>query len=147
MWIIDASAACKLYLEEPESDLAMRFCRENAGALFAPDLLLAEVANGILKPNVPPELGPRLPLADAKRALRDLAGRVKLSPTAPAAMEVAMEMAAKMRHHLHDCVYLAQALADDRALVTADMNFLRKARETEWAGLVLRLPDALARPA
>ena len=144
MLIPDASVAVKWYLPEgTEEDipLAARFQRGAEGMLFAPDLLLLEVGSGMLNRMRRGKVG----MNDVVRAAADLPMRVALSPLTESLIGPALEMGAELAHHPQDCLYLAQAVAEGRRLVTADGKFFRKAENSRWRDYVVRLPDALAR--
>ena len=144
MLIPDASVAVKWYLPEGmEADisLAMEFQRRAEGMLFAPDLLLLEVGSGMLTRMRKGEAD----MAKVLFAARDLPRCVALSPLTESLIVLTLEIGAEMGHYPQDCLYLAQAVAEGRTLVTADGKFIRKAENSRWRDYVVGLPDALDR--
>lgn len=141
--IPDASVAVKWYLPdglEADAPLAQEFLRRAAGMLSAPDFLRLEVGGALLKRM-------RRGHVDMGRvvfAFRDLPECVELQPLTEALMFSALEFGEALRHHPHDCLYLAQAVAEDGLVVTADEKFLRKVEPSQWRDYVLRPPAALA---
>jgi predicted nucleic acid-binding protein len=90
--------------------------------MLAPDLLLVEVANALWKKTAGSEISP----AEADRAF-DLVSEsgIDLRPTAPL-LGRAMQVARRLKHPVHDCVYLALAEREHASFVTADRRLLRR---------------------
>jgi len=120
-WVIDASVAVKWVIPEVLSEHAERL-REGANDVLAPDLLLVEVANALWRKTAAREISAR----EAGTAL-DLVTEsgITLRPTGPLVPR-AMEMAQRLAHPVHDCVYLALAERERADLVTADHRLLRR---------------------
>lgn len=124
--VIDASVACKWYLDEDESDRAQAIL-DGDELLVAPALLLAEVGNvlwqrlrkGQIQPRQADEIVTHLPdvflvLAEARDLLAD-----------------AVAIARSLDHPIYDCFYLALTKRWDAPLVTADDSLLPKIIRTE----------------
>ena len=102
---------------------------------------LSEVGSGMLVRMRQGKIG----MGHVAHAAADLPIRVALSPLTESLIGPALEMGAEMAHYPQDCLYLAQAVAEGRRLVTADEKFFRKAEKSRWRDYVVRLPDALNR--
>ena len=126
--VVDSSVALKWYVEEPESDRAAALI---GGDLFAPDLILAEIANALWKKVQRGEIE----TAQSELVLPLLRSTVRLrssSPLADAALEAALELC----HPVYDCFFLVLARELDAQLVTADARLLGACRDTRFASLV-----------
>jgi len=114
-WVVDASVAVKWVIPESLSDRADRLLASDED-LLAPDLLPVEVANALWKKTARQEISAR----EADRALGLLLDSgIVLRPTAPL-LARAMALARRLRHPVHDCVYLALAEHERARFVTAD---------------------------
>lgn len=132
--MIDASVACKWYLDEDESDRAQAIL-DGDELLVAPALLLAEVGNvlwqrlrkGQIQPRQADEIVTHLPdvflvLAETRDLLAD-----------------AVAIARSLDHPIYDCFYLALTKRWDAPLVTADDSLLPNIIRTEWTTRVIPL--------
>lgn len=129
MTVVDASVALKWFVEEDGSDAARAL---HGRHLTAPDLLIAEVANGLWRM----VRSGRLPPAAAPLAMRRLPRYLaSLAPLAPLAGRAA-EIALALDHPAYDAFYLALAEASGSIVVTADRRLLDKAAGSPWSGLV-----------
>jgi predicted nucleic acid-binding protein len=134
--IVDASVAAKWFLDEPLSDKARTLiARED---LKAPDIIVPEVLNALRKA-VRDE---RLTLAVANSCVSKIA--LAIPTISPSLMwaEIALDMSVALRHHVNDCLYLANAAEMDTTLVTADEAFTAAVRASQWADHVTALADA-----
>lgn len=131
--IVDASVAVKWVIEEADSPLA----RELLGRtdLIAPALIHSEVANAIWKKQRRGEFANEADLLQLPSMLASLIVTVDDTPMMPRALKLAIEL----DHPIYDCVYLATAELLDRALMTADARFLRKASSHASGSRVLAL--------
>lgn len=120
-WIVDASVAVKWVIPEVLSEPADRV-RASDDDLVAPDLLLVEVANTLWKKTVAREI--TTAEADVAFELIHDSG-IDWRPTTPL-LSRAREMAGRLDHPVHDCVYLALAEREQGTFVTADRRLLRK---------------------
>ena len=132
--VVDASVAVRWLLDVSGSAQAYSLLREE-DRIVAPDLVVAEIANGLWKAVRFASLAP----ATAAEAMA-------LAPTgfhelvpAPALADRALAIALELSHPAYDCFYLA--LAETRAiqLVTADERLLRRCASTRFAKLVRAL--------
>ena len=129
MIVIDASVALKWVIEEPGSDAAATLQDET---LLAPDLWLLECANALWARVRRRLLGP----ADAIA----LFSRLEAAPvrTMPSQLYVAeaLQLAGDLDHPVYDCLYLAAALRENAAVVTADNRFYQATRSSLLADQV-----------
>lgn len=129
--IIDASVALKWVLPEDGTDRARALIEQDA--LAAPDLFWIECANVLW---VKARRG-QIKQDDARAACAAIAATpIRALPTealAAAALEIALEL----NHSAYDCLYLAAALAERSALITADQGLATKAAaHAGYAGFV-----------
>lgn len=112
--VIDASVAVKWFVPEVHSIAAGRWLGQVG--LLAPDLIVAEVGNVVWK-----KLARREITVDEGRMILRGFGAVPLE-TRPMweLLPVAFEIAVGLNRTLYDSVYLALAIAQQTALVTAD---------------------------
>lgn len=121
MLVVDTSVAVKWVV--PEAGANIEFGTDAALALLsetliAPDCILGEFANALFKKVQRREIGTR----QAKMALAILGDIVDLVPSAPL-VEPAMELALRLPHPVHDCIFLVAAMRMQLQLVTADRKF------------------------
>ncbi|BBK33350.1 putative nucleic acid-binding protein [Stella humosa] len=140
MLLIDASIACKWYLDEADSEQA-RAIVGGGDDLVAPDIILPEVANALWRCNRRGEITAE----NAAGALKGLEMVFhSLIPTAPITV-AAFELAASLRHPVYDCVYLIAARNLGIPMVTADSRLCAVVRGTAWQGVVAPLDVASRR--
>lgn len=121
--MVDASVAVKWFLPEPASDRADAL-RNHSGPLVAPDLILLEVGNVLIRAARRGDL----PLADVEEAVTRLAaGPVRLTRASEFVTE-ALAIAGRHGGTLYDAVYVAVARSLDAALVTDDREMTAIAR-------------------
>lgn len=133
--VVDASVALKWVLVEPDSALAEDVL---FSPLVAPDWWRVEVANGLWKAFDRGEID----LDEARAGLARFADVAVETEDAVGLLDEAMILAARLRHAVHDCLYLALAIRWDTRMVTADGEFLRALeREPELARRVVLLAD------
>lgn len=132
MRLIDASVAVKFALDE-DDHLSARMLIEDA--LCAPELILAETANGWWKALARGALtGDQF-----HSAVGSLPGAFEtLYPTEPV-LQRAARLADEMQHPVYDCVYLAWAEQTGIPLLTADRRLMGKASAAGRAGLCVAL--------
>lgn len=127
--LIDASVALKLFLEEDDSPAAQLLLEQTA--LEAPELILAEVANGLWKAH-------RRATLSAEVYARDIAKLFEIFDTLHpigALMIRAAEIGRLLDHPVYDCVYLACAEREESPVVTADRRLLRAVSGSGWEPL------------
>ncbi|MFM7676242.1 MAG: type II toxin-antitoxin system VapC family toxin [Synechococcus sp.] len=113
--VLDASAAIRLVLGDPAAVPLAQPIRD-AALVLAPELMLSEVANTLLKLQRAAQLSdldPQQLLADA----RDLVDRVE--PDRHLQAE-ALAMACRFNHPVYNCLYLALARREAATLISAD---------------------------
>jgi predicted nucleic acid-binding protein len=121
--VVDASVACKWYLDEPLSDAARRVAAED-GLLIAPDLILAEVGNVLWQRRVKNEIT----RAQADEIVRHLPGALLLIASKEL-LARALEIAERIGHPIYDCFYAATAERWEAPLITADKRFFEAMRK------------------
>lgn len=123
--VVDASVAVKLYFAERDSDRALQIVANEDLLLHAPDILVAEVANALLRRERDREIS----AVQVDRALCDLLAIASTLTASSSLMEDTTRIAREMRHPVYDCFYLALAVRLDVTLVTADVTFVERCRE------------------
>jgi predicted nucleic acid-binding protein len=119
-FVIDASIAIKWVVEESGTPEAVRLLgRAN---LVAPDLLIPECANILLKKVQKDELTKEEVLL-AARILQT--AEIELVPMRTM-LEPAVRIAVELNHPAYDCVYLALAIDRDCPFATADEQFVQR---------------------
>lgn len=134
MIVIDASVALKWFLVEHGSNEALRLAGSGR-SLAAPDLIIAEVCNGLWKSARLGRLtSEQVSLATAK--LPDF-----LSQLAPGRLlaERAVMIANEVGHPVYDCFYLALAEQLETKLVTADRRLMAVLSGTPWRSRIAGL--------
>lgn len=133
--IVDASVAFKWFVPESDSDAALALF-ETTEPLYAPDLVLTEVANAMWARlrKVDGDHGPAVKAAASAlpRMLTLLVPVVELLPRA-------IELAFNLQHPIYDCLYLALAEREKAALITADRRLIATAGSGGHAALVRAL--------
>ena len=118
--IIDASVAFKWLAEEDDSDAA--FALLDRYELFAPILLMHEIANGLWKKLRREQIDRSVSFSDELNRIPQLVKLIDETPHVARALEIGREFG----HAIYDCVYLAMAEARSDQLVTADTKFMAK---------------------
>ena len=122
--VVDTSIAVKWYLPEKGSEEAARLRSgwEMAGApVMMPELVRVEFANAIwshkqLRPEEKKEIVSQF-----------LDMPFEILPVGTELVEKALEIALKLDATVYDCIYLALAIFAGSRLVTADVQFAKKA--------------------
>jgi predicted nucleic acid-binding protein len=134
MLVADASVVIKWFVrEELHAEATALLVGENE--LYAPDLLLSEIANVAWKKTVRGEI-------HAPQATQIVAACLEGVPSIlPSAnfVERALQMALALDHSVYDCLYLACAEMIGGVLVTSDVAFCRQVQRTAWTPFVRRL--------
>lgn len=130
--VVDTSVAVKWFVDEPDRYSA-RLLLSAEHSLFAPDFLIAEVANVLWRKS---RIGD-ISADQMNQALRDLPRFFqRLSPTEDLVLD-ALVAARELSHSVYDCLFLVLAGAiPDAVLATADERFLAKVAPSSFAGLV-----------
>jgi len=137
--VVDASVAVKWILPEPHSAAARRIL-EGTDELMAPDLILAEAGNSFWKRVRREDMAPgegRAALAAFQRLPLRLRSHSSLMP-------LALEVALRTHCTVHDCLYLALAIARDTSMVTADRPLFERVDASPLADRIRWVTDATA---
>ena len=138
-FVVDASVAVKLLVDEPDSDAA-RELASSGQDLHAPRLMASEVANALWRKA---RLG-QIERADAGAALAllsDMPVRWNDDETVSAD---AVRLALAFDYPVYDCMYLALAHRIGATVVTADRRFVTAAAPTQHGEAILTLADYAA---
>ncbi len=120
--IVDASVGVKWVIEEENTSHAERLFEEYE-LLAIPDCFFSEVANVLWKRTRRSNPSERITEAVARDGLAEiLALGLRVTPSAELVSD-ALEIALEIGHPTYDCDYLALALREGAALVTADSKF------------------------
>ena len=138
-FVVDASVAVKLLVDEPDSDAA-RELTATGRELHAPRLMASEVANALW---YKARLG-QIERADAGAALAWITDMPLRWNDDEAVSADAVRLALALDHPVYDCVYLALAHRIGATMVTADRRFATAVAPTEHGEAVLTLADYAA---
>lgn len=134
--VIDASVAVKWFVEEEGSERAEVLLDEGV-ELFAPRLILGEVANALWKTirrgELPADLG--------EEAVRRLPRTIRYLFDTDGFLKEALEMALALDHPIYDCLYVEGARRRQLPLITADARLIRKFAASPYAASILPLSD------
>ncbi len=118
--IIDASVAFKWLVEEEDSETALSLLEQSD--LFAPILLMHEVANGLWKKSQRQQIQPSVSFSNEINRIPQLVQLVDETQHVARALELGREFG----HAVYDCIYLAMAEARSDILVTADAKLIER---------------------
>ena len=135
-FVVDASVAVKLLVDEPDSDAARKLAASGR-ELHAPRLMASEVANALWRKA---RLG-QIERADAGAALACLSDMPVRWNDDETVSADAVRLALALDHPVYDCMYLALAYRMGATVVTADRRFVAAVASTEHGGSVLTLTD------
>lgn len=134
-WVLDASVAIKLLVEEEESDRAAALLDD---PLCAPDFLGVECANALWRKA---KQGALTAVEASERVVRLSA--LPIRPLRSATLLVgALSRAIRHGHPVYDCLYLEAAAVTGLTLVTADRRLARLADDGAEVVLLSDLPPA-----
>lgn len=135
--VVDASVAVKWYVPEPGSAEAATILARTDHPL-APDLIVAELGNVLWKKVRRGELE----TSDAAEIMDAFVMACPLTlHTSLTYVRTALDLASAYAHPVYDALYLAVALAQDCALVTADTRLRRALAGTALEPTILLLSD------
>ncbi len=138
MIVVDASVACKWYLDEPECDAARSLVAAKT-ELIAPDLILAEFANVAWKRFSRGEITEQQAIAMVDHlpyVLLDIVSCLGLR-------QRALNIAIALDHPTYDGFYIALAMERGLKLVTADQRLLDQVYGTPWEATVVDVKSAV----
>ena len=130
--MLDASAAVKLAVEEPDSALVRAMV--GATPVVAPELVLAEAANTLWRK----ARQGAIPAAEARAAQTGLGGLFARLVPLRALQDQALDLALRRDHPAYDCFYVALAMREAAPLLTAD----RRLAQRFGGDVEVRLPTA-----
>ncbi|MBN2450532.1 MAG: type II toxin-antitoxin system VapC family toxin [Lentisphaeria bacterium] len=134
--VVDASVVAAAFFPEPHHDAA-REVLASSRVLYAPELLLAEVANVVWKRHTRAELS----ASDAEALLADvLSLPIEYTPTA-ALISMALPLALRTGRTVYDCLYLALAVTRGAILITGDQRLANALSGTPLAAHVQTLAE------
>lgn len=116
--VVDASVVAKWFVPEIHSEAAVRWL-ESEIALYAPDLIGPEFGNILWKKVRRGEIG-RAEAREIMVAFAKLPFEIRPSSLL---LSSAFELALELDRTVYDSLYLALAVAEDCALITADAKF------------------------
>ena len=126
-FVVDACVAIKWFVPEIHADAARRLLREGR-TLLAPDLIWAEVANGLWRKWRDKEL-----TAEAVEGILNDFRRYPLRIRSGESLyDVAWPVAQGSGRTFYDSLYLALAVSNGCLLVTADLRFFNAVKDTPW---------------
>ena len=135
-FVVDASVAVKLLVDEPDSDAA-RGLAASGEELHAPRLMASEAANALWQKA---RTG-QMERADAGAALAWMAEMPLRWHDDETVGADALRLALALDHAVYDCVYLALAHRIGATVVTADRRFANVLASAEHGGSVMMLTD------
>jgi predicted nucleic acid-binding protein len=134
--VIDASVALKWFVNEPGAHQAQLLFAADIRRI-APDLALAEVANGLRRKE-------RTNVLAASAVDLAVAGLARmfhlLEPSSPHVGEAA-KLSRQLDHSVYDCLYLVIARHLSATLLTADARLVAKLGGTPLSAQVVALSD------
>ncbi len=133
-FVVDASVAVKLLVDEPDSNAA-RELTASGEELHAPRLMVSEVANALWRKV---RLG-QIERADAGAAMVLLVEMPMRWNSDESVSADAVRLALALDHPVYDCVYLALAHRIGGMVVTADRRFATAVAPTEHGEAVMTL--------
>lgn len=126
--VVDASVAVKWFVPEVHSDAAAQLL-EPGLHLSAPDLIGPEFANTLWKKVRRGELT----IANAAEIVKAFPAMDVEIHASRALLPAAFDLARVLDRTVYDCLYLALAIAQNAALVTADAKFHASAVQSPFA--------------
>ncbi|MGU3494439.1 type II toxin-antitoxin system VapC family toxin [Xanthobacteraceae bacterium A53D] len=134
--IVDASVAVKWFVPEAGSEEAERLL-DGKTRLFAPQLVLGEVANALWKAVRRGDMSPE----DGGETVDELPGYFSLLFETELLLGAALAMACSFDHPVYDCLYVESARRFDMPLLTSDLRLVRKFTGTAYARHIHSLSD------
>lgn len=138
MIVVDASVACKWYLDEPDCDAARALVTAKT-ELIAPDLILAEFANVAWKRLSRQEISEEQAMTMVDHLPYVLLEIVPCLGLRQRALSIAIAL----DHPTYDGFYIALAMERGLKLVTADKRLLDRVHGTPWEATVVDIKSAV----
>ena len=132
MIVVDASLALKWLVEEERSDEAIGWAAEQ-DQLIAPTLMRIEVANALFKKARDGDIHS----GAVPRAFASLSTFITEWTELNDVVDHALLLALELRHSVYDCCYLALAEQREVQVATADLELIRRCRDTRAEHLIL----------
>jgi predicted nucleic acid-binding protein len=123
MIVVDASVLLRACLKSSATSAALSTVSRSDA--IAPDIVLAEVANGLWRY----VRAGQMQASEAEEVLEAAALIVARLPVTPERLAAALRIACEVRHPVYDCIYLALAIEQRAALATSDVRLAEKARQ------------------
>ncbi len=137
--VVDANIAVKWLVDEGQRQEAMRLLHDES-ELNAPRVMATEVTNALWQKAERGEIG-----TTAAGVLADSVQRLPLYwANDEQIIADAVRIAIELDHAAYNCMYLALAHRLGARLVTADMEFVRRAAPTAHRGAIVGLADYAA---
>ena len=135
MIVVDASVALQWIVPEPDGQEDAESVLASAD-LWAPDLLLVEVANALRRKV---QLGEVLE-EQALSGFRRVADTLVISSVTTDIARRALELGLEIGHPVYDCVYLALAESLDTTIATRDTELTKRFTRAGYAHRLEALP-------
>ncbi len=135
-FVVDASVAVKLLVDEPGSDAARKLAASGQ-ELHAPRLMVSEAASALWRK----ARQGQIERADAGAAMASLSDMPVLWNDDETVGADAVRLAVALDHPVYDCVYVALAHRIGATVVTADRRFVTAVAPTEHGEAVMTLAD------
>lgn len=134
--VIDVSVAVKWFIPEIHSEAAVRLL-DSKFMISAPDLIVSEIGNTLWKKVRRQEITPE----EASEILNTFPNAgVEIYACGPL-LASALELAIALDRTVYDCLYLALAVAQNCALITADQRFHASVIESPLASHIRWIED------
>lgn len=133
-FVVDSSIAAKWFLPETWHDEALQLLNREE-AIYAPDLIVAEVANVAWKKALRGEVTER----QALDIVAGISSGVPILCPSSLLSEVALGIGLAIKHPVYDCLYMACAEYFGGVVVTDDQRLCRAVTGTIYAPLVVHI--------
>jgi predicted nucleic acid-binding protein len=133
--VVDASVALKWFLPAEFLGANALAVVKSGSALIAPDILIAEVCNGVWRSA---RLG-RIAQAQLPEVAAILPRFFDSLIDAASLAQRAVAIAVELDHPVYDCLYVALTEARQAMLVSADKRLIEKLRRTRWEASAMYL--------
>jgi predicted nucleic acid-binding protein len=135
-FVVDSSIAVKWFLPEAWHDEALQILNRE-DAIYAPDLIVAEVANVAWKKALRGEVIER----QALDIVAGISSGVPILCPSSLLSEAALKMGLAINHPVYDCLYMACAEYFGSYVITDDQRLCRAVIGTIYAPLVVHISN------